>query len=748
MATAQMRASAPNGGLRRTAAVRSQLNFLRVRELHVVLGDLNLPRSGRKQELIDRIAHALEQFELKAGESGGNQAMCTHYNNQLAVGLRSIDTQLRLSRPNHPGVSAHSAAAPSSSASSYSGTTTPPSRYAQPPTAQPAPYHPRASSSASYNSSGLLPTPLPLGFECLQPRLIDGVRCFCGAPSGKTVHCVGCDLRAHAKCHQLIAAPAEDEWYCERCRASVFDPFLRVHKTVLAPQFVRFNRSLATYRIEYAISDGDLNDLYARRETKAGAMTPGCRELQLRCFVLNEELATGTSWPATSQVSVNGFNLQLVQRAPPGQSNPSKVLRELPANVFPFSRVGRNVVEVRTNESPSVFVFLVQVVEFRDIQELVAEVTAASAQMSYEQAREQVIKSFGDDDDVVTTCTVLSVRCPLGLCVISLPARGLHCKHLQCFDLRTFLQFNKKARSRAYRCTVCHNFIKATDLRIDPYLKKLLAEVADDDELEEVEISPDATWKRRTADDATAAPPQKRIKQEASSESASGASDTTGNATTNGSAPVEIVLLSSDDEDEDDDESSSSTAPSRSTTATAETTTPVALYPSSDQRTSALSDDDVAILTVDSDIWETSPAGTAASTQALAGFSAAQANGLMPFPLDDALFAGLTAADPTVAAAWNPASAPYFGASNPYAVPGSAAPWNSSLESSRSATEADLATAMALLSESSSSSRPSAAATHSAPAAPATGAAKPSPPPPPSSRGVLDVICLLDSDSE
>lgn len=250
-----------------------------------------------------------------------------------------------------------------------------------------------------------------------------------------------------------------DEWYCENCRSKVFDPFLSVVKTVRPANFVRFAKSFSTYRIEYHISDQDLNEMYSKRDAKPGAMTPGTLELQLRCFALKDELADGHRWPASSQINVNGFNVPLVQRAPPGQANPSKVLRELPINLFPFTRVGRNLIELRTNENPPVYAFMVQIVSFRDCNDLIKEITQASAKITLGEATQTVIKSFGDEDedDVVATSTVLSVRCPLGLGVINLPARGLHCKHLQCFDLRTFLLFSKKARSKAWRCTICHN---------------------------------------------------------------------------------------------------------------------------------------------------------------------------------------------------------------------------------------------------------------------------------------------------
>lgn len=230
---------------------------------------------------------------------------------------------------------------------------------------------------------------------------------------------------------------------------------------------VQFLRAQSVFRFSYSVTDREINDMYSKRDAKPGAMAPGSLELQLRCFQLKDELANGTCWPVSTQVSVNGFNVPITQRAPPGQANPSKVLRELPANLFPFTRVGSNKVEVRTGESADVYAFMIHLVEVRDINDLVAEVTRASENITYEQAKQDVVKSFGDEDedDVVALSTILSVRCPLGLCVISLPARGLHCKHLQCFDLRTFLQFNKKARSRAYRCTVCHNVRAALFIR-------------------------------------------------------------------------------------------------------------------------------------------------------------------------------------------------------------------------------------------------------------------------------------------
>ncbi|OQR83647.1 SUMO ligase, partial [Thraustotheca clavata] len=287
------------------------------------------------------------------------------------------------------------------------------------------------------------------------------------------------------------------EWICELCRSKLFDPFFKVVQNFGTPHFLRFNTP-RLQTVYFDLTPLDLDGLRQYRGTE-----PGSVELQLRCFVINHNLSEGHEWPTTTQVNVNGFSAQITQRASPGQTNVSKVLRELPLNLGQFCRPGRNTIELRANDTYGyLFAFVIQRVVREALTSLINVVVNNSKNITYESAKQNVIASFGnEDDDIVAMSTLLSVRCPLGLCVIEFPARGIHCQHLQCFDLKTFLMFNKTARSRAWKCTVCNQFIALNDLRIDPFLKDLLSQVADDEELESVEIFPDATWKKRVEED-------------------------------------------------------------------------------------------------------------------------------------------------------------------------------------------------------------------------------------------------------
>lgn len=47
----------------------------------------------------------------------------------------------------------------------------------------------------------------------------------------------------------------------------------------------------------------------------------------------------------------------------------------------------------------------------------------------------------------------VSLKCPITFKRITLPARGHDCKHIQCFDLESYLQLN--CERGAWRCPVC-----------------------------------------------------------------------------------------------------------------------------------------------------------------------------------------------------------------------------------------------------------------------------------------------------
>ncbi|KAJ2840931.1 E3 SUMO-protein ligase pli1, partial [Coemansia erecta] len=89
--------------------------------------------------------------------------------------------------------------------------------------------------------------------------------------------------------------------------------------------------------------------------------------------------------------------------------------------------------------------------------------------------------SGGDDDDLISTGALVSLKCPLGLCRISTPTRSKYCQHSQCFDCETFLQLNR--RGSTWKCPVCSVAVKSwRELIVDGYFEGILQGTSQNDD--------------------------------------------------------------------------------------------------------------------------------------------------------------------------------------------------------------------------------------------------------------------------
>ncbi|KAJ2546133.1 E3 SUMO-protein ligase pli1, partial [Coemansia sp. RSA 1933] len=121
-----------------------------------------------------------------------------------------------------------------------------------------------------------------------------------------------------------------------------------------------------------------------------------------------------------------------------------------------------------------------------------------------ENVRQKFFKSNtagGDEDeDLISTGALVSLKCPLGLCRISVPTRSKYCQHSQCFDCETFLQLNR--RGKTWKCPVCSVVVKSwRELIVDGYFEGILQGTCKTDD--QVYIESNGDWKRKHAVETT-----------------------------------------------------------------------------------------------------------------------------------------------------------------------------------------------------------------------------------------------------
>jgi len=124
-----------------------------------------------------------------------------------------------------------------------------------------------------------------------------------------------------------------------------------------------------------------------------------------------------------------------------------------------------------------------------------------SVEIAKKYVRNQTVCLDDDDDDggAAVGCVPLSFQltCPISMTPMANPVRGKDCKHVQCFDLLTFLHGNANPSGGRWRCTCCDDFVAMDDLVVcalfQAMVKKYGKEAGEGND--KVLFYEDGTWK-------------------------------------------------------------------------------------------------------------------------------------------------------------------------------------------------------------------------------------------------------------
>ncbi|KAH7706221.1 MIZ zinc finger family protein [Aphelenchoides avenae] len=120
------------------------------------------------------------------------------------------------------------------------------------------------------------------------------------------------------------------------------------------------------------------------------------------------------------------------------------------------------------------------------------------ARRRYKTTEQRIVRMYrGEDDDEImpTTLMRVSLICPITRKRLVTPARGMLCKHLQCFELQAYVAMNDQ--SQKWKCGVCRGCAKRERLVVDEYFLKVLEDV--DPSVDEVELQEDGSFRAVTA---------------------------------------------------------------------------------------------------------------------------------------------------------------------------------------------------------------------------------------------------------
>lgn len=79
------------------------------------------------------------------------------------------------------------------------------------------------------------------------------------------------------------------------------------------------------------------------------------------------------------------------------------------------------------------------------------------------------------------------IKDPITFSLIVVPARGVNCLHLSCFDLISFLTFNVQGSKFRWKCPICKKILPINEILIDTHLHKIIKNLSKEYPEEELE---------------------------------------------------------------------------------------------------------------------------------------------------------------------------------------------------------------------------------------------------------------------
>ncbi|KAE8450116.1 hypothetical protein EG329_006897 [Mollisiaceae sp. DMI_Dod_QoI] len=197
------------------------------------------------------------------------------------------------------------------------------------------------------------------------------------------------------------------------------------------------------------------------------------------------------SFPHQSEIKVNGGEIKANLRGlknKPGSTRPVDITKDLRLNIPAYG----NLVEMTYALTSKKYYLMVYVLKAVPVTDLVKQLEGGKRITEKSVVDEMVNKAR--DADIVTTASVLSLKCPLSTLRIDLPCRSIACRHNQCFDATSYLQLQEQGPT--WLCPICNNPAPFDSLAVDEYVKNILKNTSRS--VDQVTIQPDGKWELHT----------------------------------------------------------------------------------------------------------------------------------------------------------------------------------------------------------------------------------------------------------
>ncbi|XP_003241678.1 E3 SUMO-protein ligase PIAS2 [Acyrthosiphon pisum] len=281
-------------------------------------------------------------------------------------------------------------------------------------------------------------------------------------------------------------------------------PFYEVIDVVLKPTFLAGTDKFSLQKIPKGLKESlfklflpieAINVVAINRD-----VSPGKEEFpyqfQIRICQLAEPMSDEVTdcMPLGIYIRVNGKSCSLPLMA--SNNRPGAESRRYPRPInctqqIKLSPITPNIININWTDTKNyaMGIYLVKIVSSETLIQRLKDKGGRSS----EETKNYIIEKLTDvDPDLATTSYRFSLVCPLGKVRMEIPAKSIHCDHLQCFDASAFILMNEKKPT--WMCPTCNKPCLYDDIQIQDYFLEVVSSSTLDDCSKEIEFLPDGTW--------------------------------------------------------------------------------------------------------------------------------------------------------------------------------------------------------------------------------------------------------------
>ncbi|KAI0307987.1 PINIT domain-containing protein [Multifurca ochricompacta] len=208
-------------------------------------------------------------------------------------------------------------------------------------------------------------------------------------------------------------------------------------------------------------------------------------------------------FPPTCEIRVNQVQITANTKGlkkKPGTAPPAHLGSSVRVSIGHQNRVEMVYVNSQTNTNqppppPKKYYMAVMLVQVTTVDQLIERVKKGKFRSREDVLAQRKQPVNDEDDDIIAGPQKTSLKCPLSYCRINTPCRSLQCVHVQCFDALSWYSVNEQTTT--WSCPVCEKAINHEELIVDGYFGSILESTPDT--VEDVIVEANGEW--HTSDD-------------------------------------------------------------------------------------------------------------------------------------------------------------------------------------------------------------------------------------------------------